>query len=82
MLATVEGSREQIERCFTLEVATDTILFCSSIAHDIPFRAATMHSKGREFTESKSNNFAAAGEMAPAWTAWSTLSLLLFSLLE
>uniref|UniRef100_K3Z3A8 Proline-rich family protein n=1 Tax=Setaria italica TaxID=4555 RepID=K3Z3A8_SETIT len=42
LLATVEGSREQIQRCFTLEEVTDTILFCSSIAHDIAFRAATI----------------------------------------
>ena len=40
--ATVEGSREQTQRCFTLEEATDTILFCSSIAHDIAYRAATI----------------------------------------
>ncbi|XP_066359891.1 uncharacterized protein [Miscanthus floridulus] len=38
----VEGSREQTQRCFTLEEATDTILFCSSIAHDIAYRAATI----------------------------------------
>jgi len=40
-LATVEGSREQTQRCFTLE-AIDTILFCSSIAYDIAYRAATI----------------------------------------
>ncbi|TVU51547.1 hypothetical protein EJB05_02982 [Eragrostis curvula] len=39
---TVEGSREQTQRCFTLEEATDTILFCSSIVHDIAYRAATI----------------------------------------
>ncbi|WVZ89476.1 hypothetical protein U9M48_035879, partial [Paspalum notatum var. saurae] len=41
-LGTVEGSRDQTRRCFTLEEATDTILFCSSIAHDIAYRAATI----------------------------------------
>ncbi|RLM98929.1 uncharacterized protein C2845_PM06G11270 [Panicum miliaceum] len=41
-LATVRGSGEQIQRCFTLEEVTDTILFCSSIAHDIAYRAATI----------------------------------------
>jgi len=40
--ATVRGSREQSQRCFTLEEAADTILFCSSIAHDIVYRAATI----------------------------------------
>ncbi|TVU51540.1 hypothetical protein EJB05_02975 [Eragrostis curvula] len=39
---TVEGSREQTQRCFTLEEATDTILFCSSIVHGIAYRAATI----------------------------------------
>ncbi|XP_062202765.1 uncharacterized protein LOC133905072 isoform X2 [Phragmites australis] len=38
----VEGSRKQIQRCFTLEEATDTILFCSSIVHDLAYRAATI----------------------------------------
>ncbi|KAJ1265299.1 hypothetical protein BS78_08G067300 [Paspalum vaginatum] len=42
LLGTVEGSRDQTQRCFTLEEATDTILFCSSIAHDIAYRAATI----------------------------------------
>ncbi|KAG8093346.1 hypothetical protein GUJ93_ZPchr0012g19418 [Zizania palustris] len=37
-----EGSRKQIQRCFTLEEATDTILFCSSIVHDLAYKAATI----------------------------------------
>nr|TKW25043.1 hypothetical protein SEVIR_3G090500v2 [Setaria viridis] len=41
-LATVHGSREQTQKCFTLEEATGTILICSSIAHDIAYRAATI----------------------------------------
>ncbi|KAM0822042.1 hypothetical protein ACQ4PT_071765 [Festuca glaucescens] len=39
---TVEGSMKQIQRCFTLEEATDTILFCSSIVHDLAYKAATI----------------------------------------
>ncbi|XP_062203678.1 uncharacterized protein LOC133905899 [Phragmites australis] len=39
---TVEGPRKQIQRCFTLEEATDTILFCSSIVHDLAYKAATI----------------------------------------
>jgi hypothetical protein len=39
---TVDGSREKTKRCFTLEEATDTILFCSSIVHDIAYKAATI----------------------------------------
>ncbi|KQJ91751.1 uncharacterized protein LOC100845738 [Brachypodium distachyon] len=37
-----EGSRKQIQRSFTLEEATDTILFCSSIVHDLTYKAATI----------------------------------------
>ncbi|CAM0949992.1 unnamed protein product [Alopecurus aequalis] len=37
-----EGSRKQIERSFTLEEATDTILLCSSIVHDLAYKAATI----------------------------------------
>jgi len=39
---TIERSREQTQRCLTLEVAIDTILFCSSIARDIAYRVATI----------------------------------------
>ncbi|KAL6641692.1 hypothetical protein ACP70R_019873 [Stipagrostis hirtigluma subsp. patula] len=39
---TVEGSKEQIPRCFTLEEATDTVLFCSAIVHDVAYKAATI----------------------------------------
>ncbi|XP_025806129.1 uncharacterized protein LOC112884784 isoform X2 [Panicum hallii] len=38
----VDGSRKQIQRCFTLEEAADTILFCSSIVHDLAYKAATI----------------------------------------
>ncbi|KAJ1256749.1 hypothetical protein BS78_K315300 [Paspalum vaginatum] len=38
----IEGSRKQIQRCFTLEEAADTILFCSSIVHDLAYKAATI----------------------------------------
>lgn len=41
-LVRVEGSREKTQRCFTLQEATDTILFCSSIVHEIAYRAATI----------------------------------------
>ncbi|XP_006663925.1 uncharacterized protein LOC102711930 [Oryza brachyantha] len=37
-----EGSGKQIQRCFTLEEATDTVLFCSSIVHDLAYKAATI----------------------------------------
>ncbi|CAN6344772.1 unnamed protein product [Urochloa humidicola] len=50
-LATVQRSREQIQRCFTLEEATDTILFCSSIAHDIAYRAATIGQEREQQSE-------------------------------
>uniref|UniRef100_A0ACD5Y5L2 Uncharacterized protein n=1 Tax=Avena sativa TaxID=4498 RepID=A0ACD5Y5L2_AVESA len=51
----VEGSMKQIQRCFTLEEATDTILFCSSIVHDLAYKAATIaleHEQEREQAES------------------------------
>lgn len=38
----VEGPRRQIQRSFTLEEATDTVLFCSSIIHDLAYKAATI----------------------------------------
>ncbi|OAY71747.1 hypothetical protein ACMD2_00796 [Ananas comosus] len=37
-----EGPRRQIRRSFTLEEATDTVLFCSSIIHDLAYKAATI----------------------------------------
>ncbi|XP_042432131.1 uncharacterized protein LOC122018780 [Zingiber officinale] len=39
---TIESPRKQVQRCFTLEEATDTILFCSAIVHDIANKAATI----------------------------------------
>ncbi|KAG6477186.1 hypothetical protein ZIOFF_066438 [Zingiber officinale] len=39
---TIEFPEKQVQRCFTLEEATDTILFCSSIVHDIGYKAATI----------------------------------------
>ncbi|ONM32509.1 proline-rich family protein [Zea mays] len=42
LCAEVEGPRKQIQRCFTLEEAADTILFCSSIVHDLAYKAATI----------------------------------------
>ncbi|XP_058102211.1 uncharacterized protein LOC131246278 [Magnolia sinica] len=39
---TVEGPRGQRSRSFTLEEATDTILFCSSIIHDLAYEAAAI----------------------------------------
>lgn len=38
----VEGPQRQMLRSLTLEEATDTILFCSSIIHDLAYRAATI----------------------------------------
>ncbi|KAJ4974044.1 hypothetical protein NE237_007218 [Protea cynaroides] len=39
---TVEGQGEQKARSLTLEEATDTILFCSSIIHNLAYQAATI----------------------------------------
>lgn len=39
---TVEGARGQKSRSLTLDEATDTILFCSSIIHDLAYQAATI----------------------------------------
>uniref|UniRef100_A0A1D1XE50 Uncharacterized protein n=1 Tax=Anthurium amnicola TaxID=1678845 RepID=A0A1D1XE50_9ARAE len=39
---TVEGPGGNKSRFLTLEEATDTILFCSSIIHDLAFKAATI----------------------------------------
>jgi hypothetical protein len=50
--ATIEGWREHTPRCFTLEEAIYTILFCSSITRDIAYRAATIgleHKQQSEF---------------------------------
>ncbi|KAL5205356.1 hypothetical protein ABZP36_033565 [Zizania latifolia] len=49
--STDEGSRKQIQRCFTLEEATDTILFCSSIVHDLAYKAATIGLEGEQKAE-------------------------------
>jgi hypothetical protein len=38
----VEISTPQMRRSFTLEEATDTILLCSSIVHDVAYKAATI----------------------------------------
>ncbi|RWW09955.1 hypothetical protein GW17_00026533 [Ensete ventricosum] len=38
----VEAPMKQMQRSFTLEEATDTILFCSSIVHDMAYKAATI----------------------------------------
>ena len=38
----VEGPRGHTSRSLTLAEATDTILFCSSIIHDIAYKAATI----------------------------------------
>ncbi|XP_010926591.1 uncharacterized protein [Elaeis guineensis] len=37
-----ENQRGQISRSLTLEEATDTILFCSSIVHDLAYKAVTI----------------------------------------
>ncbi|PKA55492.1 hypothetical protein AXF42_Ash006694 [Apostasia shenzhenica] len=38
----VEGPRGNMSRSLTLDEATDTILFCSSIIHDLAYKAATI----------------------------------------
>ncbi|GJN13462.1 hypothetical protein PR202_gb00169 [Eleusine coracana subsp. coracana] len=47
----VEAPRKQIQRCFTLEEATDTILFCSSIVHDLAYKAATIALENEQESE-------------------------------
>ncbi|KAJ3701715.1 hypothetical protein LUZ61_005420 [Rhynchospora tenuis] len=37
-----EAPKQQMRRSFTLEEATDTIIFCSSIVHDLAYNAATI----------------------------------------
>lgn len=37
-----ENQRGQMSRSLTLEEATDTILFCSSIVHDLAYKAVTI----------------------------------------
>lgn len=39
---TIEVPRRPMSRSFTLEEATDTILFCSSIIHDLAYKAANI----------------------------------------
>ncbi|KAL6641691.1 hypothetical protein ACP70R_019872 [Stipagrostis hirtigluma subsp. patula] len=46
-----EGPRKQMQRCFTLEEATDTILFCSSIVHDLAYKAATIALENEQESE-------------------------------
>ncbi|XP_072969782.1 uncharacterized protein [Typha angustifolia] len=41
-VVTIQNSRSNMSRSLTLEEATDTILFCSSIVHDLVFKAATI----------------------------------------
>ncbi|KAJ3671693.1 hypothetical protein LUZ60_007772 [Juncus effusus] len=36
------GQRREMRKSFTLEEATDTILFCSSIIHDLAYKAASI----------------------------------------
>ncbi|MED6133988.1 hypothetical protein PIB30_033294 [Stylosanthes scabra] len=47
---TVECQGPGITRSLTLEEATDTILFCSSIVHDLAYQAATMAME-KEFSD-------------------------------
>jgi len=64
----VEGSMKQIQRCFTLEEATDTILFCSSIVHDLAYKAATIaleHEQEQEHTESIRPTVTIVGKSIP-----------------
>ncbi|WOL02438.1 hypothetical protein Cni_G11157 [Canna indica] len=39
---TDESPKKHLERRFTMEEATDTILFCRSIVHDLAYKAATI----------------------------------------
>ncbi|XP_074565873.1 uncharacterized protein LOC141822330 [Curcuma longa] len=51
-VATAESPKKQMQRSFTLEEATDTILFCSSIVHDTAYKAATI-AADKEFPVNK-----------------------------
>ncbi|KAK8943598.1 hypothetical protein KSP40_PGU019881 [Platanthera guangdongensis] len=44
----VEGPRGSLSRNLTLEEATDTILFCSSIIHDLAYNAATIAAENEQ----------------------------------
>ncbi|KAK8923449.1 hypothetical protein KSP39_PZI019405 [Platanthera zijinensis] len=44
----VEGPRGRLSRNLTLEEATDTILFCSSIIHDLAYNAATIAAENEQ----------------------------------
>ncbi|XP_039133372.1 uncharacterized protein LOC120270435 [Dioscorea cayenensis subsp. rotundata] len=48
-MITVEGPRGHMSRSLTLEEVTDTILFCSSIIHDLAYKAATEVMEREEF---------------------------------
>uniref|UniRef100_A0A0D9XY39 Uncharacterized protein n=1 Tax=Leersia perrieri TaxID=77586 RepID=A0A0D9XY39_9ORYZ len=64
----VEGPRKQIQRCFTLEEATDTILLCSSIVHDLAYKAATIaldHEQERVHAEPTRPTVTIVGKSAP-----------------
>ena len=59
---------EKIQRCFTLEEATDTILFCSSIVHDLAYKAATIaleHEQESEHAVSTRPNVTIVGKSIP-----------------
>ncbi|KAG6479528.1 hypothetical protein ZIOFF_062994 [Zingiber officinale] len=51
-MATAESPKKQMQRSFTLEEATDTVLFCSSIVHDTAYKAATI-ALDKEFPANK-----------------------------
>ncbi|BAF29491.1 uncharacterized protein [Oryza sativa Japonica Group] len=64
----VEGSRKEIQRCFTLEEATDTILLCSSIVHDLAYKAATIaldHEQERVHAEPTRPSVTIVGKSIP-----------------
>ncbi|XP_074589751.1 LOW QUALITY PROTEIN: uncharacterized protein LOC141845588 [Curcuma longa] len=64
-VVTAESPRKQMQRCFTLEEATDTILFCSSIVHDTAYKAATI-AVDKEFPVSKSSPMAFLANSVPS----------------
>jgi hypothetical protein len=66
--ATIEGWTEQTQRCFTLEEAIYTILFCSSITRDIAYRAATIgleHEQQSEFASALRPTVSLVGQSIP-----------------
>lgn len=75
LMITVEGPRGHMSRSLTLEEVTDTILFCSSIIHDLAYKAATEVMEREEFVTEPlrptipSNRNTVANQKDSSWTS-------------